>query len=273
MLSNPLVSLIITFYKEKPHQVKRALESIINQTYKNIEIIIVIDNPESLYIVEIINEYLKNNPNVKIILNAKNSGISYSRNVGIKSAKGEYLAFMDGDDENMPERIEKQVNFMFNYPELDICGTGMIFCNESNLNQKFEHRPSLLNSQKNEKQFVFAYQGSLFCKRSTFDKYGYYDENEFHGEDVELQYRWFVGGVKTNNIDEPLILYYRSSEGANSLDSKHHYRRFILKWQYRKLIKTTFKEMAFILIKDVIIMSMIPRKYLIKIIFWRNTRK
>lgn len=101
-----LISVIIPFY-ENIKELKRALDSVIKQTHKKLEII-VIDDSEN----EQLNIKLQALRNIKLIKNKSNKGVSYSRNIGMKNAKGQYIAFLDSDDEFMPEKIEKQLIFM-----------------------------------------------------------------------------------------------------------------------------------------------------------------
>src|SRR5690625_1857772 len=111
MNKQPLVSVIIPTYK-RPRMLTRALKSVLMQTYKNIEVIIVDDNDEnSEYRKQTINfmkEY-KSNPIIKYIKHKKNKGGSEARNTGIYKATGKYISFLDDDDEYMPTKIEKQV--------------------------------------------------------------------------------------------------------------------------------------------------------------------
>ena len=107
-----LVSVIIPTYK-RTETLKFALDSIMKQTYKNLEIIVVDDNgAESEYrkSVETIMEEYKGNSKIRYIANEKNMGGAAARNVGIEEAKGEYLAFLDDDDTYYPEKIEKQIS-------------------------------------------------------------------------------------------------------------------------------------------------------------------
>ena len=105
-----LVSVIIPYYKKKKFIVK-SVESVINQTYKNIEIIIIYDNESNTEL-----DYIKNLENkdvrINLIINKKNIGAGESRNKGIKFSKGKYIAFLDADDIWVKNKIEKQLFFM-----------------------------------------------------------------------------------------------------------------------------------------------------------------
>lgn len=107
------VSIIVPTYKRSLY-LERAIKSILNQTYQNIEVIVVDDNEiNSKFRVEtesIMQKYSKN-IKVKYIKNKRNIGGALSRNVGIQHSSGEFIAFLDDDDEYLPEKIEKQYDF------------------------------------------------------------------------------------------------------------------------------------------------------------------
>lgn len=109
------VSVIIPTYKRDSKYLMRAIRSIQEQTYNNVEIVIVDDNPpESTFRKDIIKfmQQFKQDPNIVYFENPYNMGGALARNQGIFQASGEYITFLDDDDEYMPRKIEKQVSFM-----------------------------------------------------------------------------------------------------------------------------------------------------------------
>ena len=109
-----LTSVIIPTYKRSPETWRNAVDSVLSQTYKNIEIIMVDDNtPESKYREEN-TKYIKNHyfDKVTYIKNERNLGGSLARNKGIAAASGNYITFLDDDDEFIDYKIEKQLDFM-----------------------------------------------------------------------------------------------------------------------------------------------------------------
>ncbi len=118
------VSIVIPTYK-RVEELKRALLSAINQTYKNIEIIVVDDNSNNKEIRSQVEELMKNYPNVKYIKNKENKGGALSRNEGIKNATGKFISFLDDDDEIYKDKIEKQMNL---YKKLNNKNCCMIYC-------------------------------------------------------------------------------------------------------------------------------------------------
>lgn len=113
-VNNPLVSVVIPTYKRTVEYVSKAVESVLNQTYKNIEVVVVDDSTEAYEGRKDTEKYfeLLNASNVVYLQNEKNLGGSLSRNRGIENAKGEYITFLDDDDEYKPEKVEKQLRFM-----------------------------------------------------------------------------------------------------------------------------------------------------------------
>ena len=103
-----LVSVIIPTHK-RFEELFRAIDSVIKQTYSNIEIIVVDDNSQDKGLRNRIKEKIKKySENIQYIENETNLGGAKSRNVGIEKARGEYISFLDDDDEYYPEKIEKQ---------------------------------------------------------------------------------------------------------------------------------------------------------------------
>ncbi len=122
-----LISVIIPTYK-RTKTLKSAIESIMKQTYENLEIIVVDDNgADSKYrkSVEAIMEQYQKNSKINYVKNEKNMGGAAARNIGIQAAKGEYLAFLDDDDTYYPEKIEKQAEIFRNSQDAELA---LVYC-------------------------------------------------------------------------------------------------------------------------------------------------
>lgn len=105
-----LISIIIPYYNKK-NFIKKTINSILNQTYKNFEILIVYDDTNKSDL-KIINKIKKKDKRIRIIINQKNIGAGESRNKGIKSSRGKFIAFIDGDDLWKKNKLKEQLNFM-----------------------------------------------------------------------------------------------------------------------------------------------------------------
>lgn len=123
----PLVTAVITTYKRNPEIVKRALDSIVGQTYENIEIYVVNDYPTDQNLVEELGKMVKasaGNRSVHYVVVEKNGGACKARNIALKRAEGKYFACLDDDDEWMPEKIELQVKTAESKTNI-----GIVYCN------------------------------------------------------------------------------------------------------------------------------------------------
>ena len=105
-----LVSVIVPYFRKKKY-FKKCINSIFNQTYSNIEIIIVYDD-ENKYDLNYIKSFKIKKKNFHLIINKKNLGVGKSRNLGVKKAKGKYVAFLDSDDYWKKNKIKDQLIFM-----------------------------------------------------------------------------------------------------------------------------------------------------------------
>ena len=118
-MDNPLVSVFIPVYNSENY-ISDTLESILNQTYENLEILIV-DDGSTDRSVEKIRQY--RDVRIRLLQNGENRGIPFTRNVGLQEARGKYVAIMDSDDIAYPERIERQVAYLETHEEIDAVGS------------------------------------------------------------------------------------------------------------------------------------------------------
>lgn len=182
----PLVSAVITTYNRAEY-LKRALKSVVAQTYKNMEIIIV-DDCSTDETQKVLSELKKENSKIIIIRNKANLGQTKSANRGIRTAKGKYIARLDDDDFWCDaKKLEKQVDFLEENPEYGLVGGGLIKIDENG--KEFVR---LLPPEKDEDirnvilvNNVFAHSTVVF-RKDIFKRVGGYDEQFIFGEDMDL---------------------------------------------------------------------------------------
>lgn len=114
------VTVIMATYNTPMAYLKASVQSILDQTLKDFEFIIV-DDYSSYDVKEVVSKL--NDDRIKVVRNKTNKGSGYSRNVGIDIAQGDYIAIMDADDIALPNRLERQVAFMNTHPEYDVVST------------------------------------------------------------------------------------------------------------------------------------------------------
>ena len=107
---SPLISIIIPYYKKKKF-FKNTIKSLLKQSHKNFEIILIYDDIDKTEL-PFVKLTLRKIKNVKIIINKKNLGAGYSRNIGIKKSKGRLISFLDSDDTWYKDKLKKQIKFM-----------------------------------------------------------------------------------------------------------------------------------------------------------------
>ena len=127
MISKPLISVVITYFKKK-NFIKKTLDSIFNQNYKNFELVFVFDDKDKKDL-KFIKSLLKKFKRKKLIVNNKNLGVASSRNLAIKYCKGDFLAFIDADDIWLKNKLKIQLNLMlkgrhvFSYSSYNVIGS------------------------------------------------------------------------------------------------------------------------------------------------------
>lgn len=143
---NKKVSIVMCTYNTPTTYLTKSIESIINQTYKNLEIIIICDGNEEEY--KLIGEEYGSDTRIKLYFHEKNKGLPYSLNEGIELATGDYVARMDSDDISLRKRIEIQVKFMEENENIMI--TGMFaksFGDKNDVNKMFFYKPDEIEIQ------------------------------------------------------------------------------------------------------------------------------
>lgn len=177
------VSVIMSTYKTQENFLRNSINSILNQTYKSIELIIVVDGDEEN--LEIVNEY-KNDDRVKIINNKINIGLPKSLNKALKASTGEYIARMDADDISIKTRIEKQVNFLEQNKNIDLIGTYAYKFGEKNGISMYPYTDS--ESIKYQLLFrsILIHPTIMFRKEFFIKNKLEYNENYEVAQDYEL---------------------------------------------------------------------------------------
>ncbi len=181
---NPLVSVILPTYNRE-YFLQRAINSVLSQTYKNIELI-VIDDGSTDNTIEILDGY----GDKLQYRHQKNAGVSSARNNGIRLAKGAYIAFIDSDDIWRRNKLELQMAYFAKYPEIALCFTNVSMNHEDgSTSKKYE----VLKHTKNEiyglkEVLIDPYFGlpTVVVKRNILDDSFPFDETLKTAEDLNL---------------------------------------------------------------------------------------
>ena len=197
----PKVSVLMPVYKTNEKYLKEAIDSILKQTYKDFELIILEDCPEDDR-EAIVKSY--DDTRIKYIKNEKNMGIAFSRNRLISIAKGEYIAMADSDDISYSLRLEKQVSYLDEHKDVSLVGAWYECFPQSAKIAEFPENVSLLDMLK----WCAIAQPCVMFRKSDFEnKQLKYDNNFITAEDYDLWCRALMCGCKLSNIQEVLLKY------------------------------------------------------------------
>ena len=199
-MADPKISIIIPVFNSDKF-LKDSINSILNQSYKNIEILIVYDrSSDNTY--NVLLNFL-NNKNIKL-LHGDGSGLVNALNIGLNNAEGEYIARMDADDISLPTRLEEQLEFL-NKNNIDICGTSYEILYKNKIVGRWDG-PQSNNDIKFALLFMspFAHPSVMFRKKIT-NKFRY--SNYKYAEDYRFWIDLAINGLKMGNINKPLLKY------------------------------------------------------------------
>ncbi len=209
----PLVSVVMPAYNAEKY-IECAIESIVNQTYENFEFII-IDDCSQDSTPAIIKRFSDSDARIKGYRNEENLHIARSLNKGIGHSNGKYVARMDADDWAYPDRLEKQVQFMEQNPDVVICGGRMEICDEE-LNVSSQRVYQLKDEEIRRRLYYHSpfSHPLIMMRKDALVHAGLYNVNLTDAEDYELYFR--LGNLgKFGNLDV-VILKYRKQDTSYS---------------------------------------------------------
>ena len=192
----------------------RAVKSILQQTHKNFELIIIDDGSDIP-----VRLVLPSDSRIKYYQNKRNKGVSYSRNIGIKKSSYEWVAFLDSDDEWIKDKLEKQIYFIKNNKEYLISQTEDIwYRNGKFVNPKIKHKKLSGNFFKESLDLCLISPSSVIINKKIFDDIGYFDEKLPACEDYDLWLR-VLTKYKVGLLRDRLIIRYAGHD--NQLYNKY----------------------------------------------------
>lgn len=208
--------LMALYIKEKPEFFDLALKSMINQTIKPNEIIIVKDGPITKELENVIVRYKNNYKNlIKIFGYNKNKGLATALNFGLEKCNNDLVARMDTDDYSLPERCEKQLKEFEKNKNLSLLGTStQHFVNDPfKASNVYGIQPVGLENIKKQikKGSAFSHPTVMFRKSSVL-QCGAYDTKLIRSQDHDLFSRMVYREYDVNNLEEPLVLFRADSD-------------------------------------------------------------
>lgn len=198
---DPIVSIVIPAYR-RPMLLERTIESVMQQTFVDFELIVVDDDPSATSRT-VVTEC--SDPRVRYILRSKNGGPSAAQNTGIAASRGRYIAFLDEDDIWLPTKLEKQVAMLENSP----VSVGMVYCGLAITDGKgrtvLTHHPEHRGRLSLEQTFSWITQTStMVVRRDMLQAVGGFDEALLTYDDSEINIR-LAQACSLDYVDEILV--------------------------------------------------------------------
>lgn len=219
---NPEITVIMSVYNSGEY-LRDSIKSILNQTYKNFEFLIIddcsIDNS-----IDLIKEYASKDLRTKYFINSTNLGLAKSLNKLINVARGEYIARMDADDISLPHRFDMQLRVFEKYPDIDL-----IFGDTLNIDKNGNDichcwiPNSIEKILKELSHFNYVRHPTVMVKKETLIKFNGYNPFFRTGQDGELWIRMRDNGAKFYYLQKTLLLYRLNSNSARAKEDQSYW--------------------------------------------------
>lgn len=240
------ISVIVSIYNGGKN-IKSSIESILNQTYGNFELILIDDgsNDNSF---EIMKFYSNLDKRIKILRNKSNIGLTKSLNKGIKLSKGNFIARQDIDDISLPNRLQLQLEFLSNNPDYAFCGSNIYIKQNRNKSLEIFKFKGIKKNLIINNCFIHS---TILIRKKVLNKYGLYNEKWFFGQDYELWCQLiYKYQLKAQNLKKKLVIMNIPNKNLIQKDSK-----FLI--QHKNSIKTRLRHLKYIKNPYSILMSII----------------
>jgi len=228
----PVISVVMTSYADELPRLKCAIDSVLTQTYKDLELVITFEPGDAN--ADVLTDLCKDERLV-VLKNSLRAGKAGSFNHGLAKTRGRYIARMDSDDRAYPDRLEKQLAFLNCHPDIAVIGSGVTIVDEAG------HMIATRNFGLDHGAIVrnFALTNAMCHPTTMWDRRMVgedlrYDPN-FSVEDLELWFRLLSHGHRFANLDEPLIEYRQTAE----------WRRPMQNWRGNLRVRVAYWHLAF----------------------------
>lgn len=210
MKREPVISVVMAIYNEPIEWIEESINSILEQTFTDYEYIIILDNPNNSKVKTYVEEISKQDDRINFIVNLNNLGLTKSLNIGLKLAKGKYIARMDADDLSVPDRFKKQVDFLESNTQIIACGSWIKRFGIKNDEVKYiSDNEVIYNEFTYPNPFLSPIAHPAACIRRDFliENNIFYNEEYTVAQDYGLWNDILLKKGKLSNINDFLLLY------------------------------------------------------------------
>ncbi len=219
-----MISVLMTTYREPLEILRASVESILSQTYRDLEFIVILDDPDNQPAKDLLFSLAETDPRLKIEINASNLKQRKSLNRALELATGEYIARMDADDISLPERLELQLDFLIRN-NLDLIG-GLVQIMDEKGNDMYmvSRTPSSPEKVRRLSRLGDCLAHPTWLgKREVFVTLDGYRDLPC-AADYDLQLRALMKGYRLSNLQAPVLRYRRTSSG---ISQRNLYRQYL----------------------------------------------
>lgn len=208
-MKEPRLSVLMSVYKEPIEWLKQSVDSILQQTFKDFEFIIVCDNPSYTNGIDLLKSYSDKDKRIVLLFNGTNIGLTKSLNRGLAIARGDYIARMDADDVSLSGRLEQQVQFLHTHPEISVVHSYIQYFGDDINENKVRRSP--LCSEKIIDTLMYSncinHPAVMFRKADLLNNQIKYDEIYRRSQDYALWLQMALKGLKFATIPKVLFQY------------------------------------------------------------------
>lgn len=228
------ITILFPVYKEKIEIIDLALNSILNQTFKDFILRIRLDAPDNLEAQEYFIKKMNDDSRIEFEVNEENVGLAKTLNRMMCNIETKYIARMDADDIAFENRLEEQYKFMEANKNIDLCGTNIIYINSYGEQLKYNERIPTLH------KYISIYlkynncmaHPTYFMKKEVIDNIKYRNDLRY-AQDYEFMCRCVEAGYNIANLDK-YLLYYRTCEVSASKLLRQNLIAYYVKYYYRR---------------------------------------
>lgn len=239
MITIPKITVLMSVFNDEPRFLEASISSILAQTVTDFEFLIVDDGSTSLECKAMLDTFKMKDSRIRLIPNQKNIGLTRSLNLGLKEARGDYIARMDGDDFAENDRLAKQLAFLESHPDYILCGTYAHIIDECD--RAIGEKTGPITDQEIRRHIMlsnFFTHASLFFRRQSILDLGGYSEDLDRSQDYDLIFK-VLGTAKIATIPEPLVSYRVRSQSLSYSKNKLQ-ERYALIARYRAFTRYHF---------------------------------
>lgn len=254
------VSVIIPNFN-RMNLLMRAVDSVLNQTY-SVDEIIIVDDYSSRSVRENYRLYFQDNLKIKIIFNSKNMGAAYSRNIGVKNARNDIIAFLDSDDIWQKDKIEKQINLISLENNVHL-----VYCAQS---KHKLHRGNVLNNLMDF--WLMPNTSTILVTKEAFSKVNGFDERLKACQDHDFWISFSKAGFCVDYVDEVLVIFTNDAENRISYEYESRFnaaKLFLLKWREtiisykgKRYYKSFYNKYLSLILSQIIAVNLEKKNYI-----------